>query len=116
MPQSQDDSFWEVIESHRGQRFIRTMRRLPRAPRCAVCGAPYHGIGGRILRPFGFAPSRKNPRLCVRCFETVPGGGREMDVGVLFADVRDFTTLSERQRPDEVAAMLNRFYESAIEV
>jgi adenylate cyclase len=111
-----DDSFWHAIESHRGQRFIRTMRRLPKGPRCAVCGAPYHGIGGRIVRPFGFAPSRKNPRLCMRCFEEVPVGGREMDVGVLFADVRGFTTLSEQHRPDEVAALLNGFYETAIEV
>ena len=40
----------------------------------------------------------------------------EMDVGVLFADVRDFTTLSEHRSPKEVADLLNAFYESAIEV
>jgi adenylate cyclase len=111
-----DDSFWRAIETHRGQLFIRTMRRLPHGPRCAVCGAPYHGIGGRIVRPFGFAPSRKNPRLCMQCFEKVPEDGRPMDVGVLFADVRGFTALSEQRPPGEVAAMLNRFYEASVEV
>jgi adenylate cyclase len=116
MADTRDDSFWRALESHRGTMFLRTMRRLPHGPRCAVCGAPYHGIGGRIMRPFGFAPSRKNPRLCIRCFDEGPVGGREMDVGVLFADVRGFTALSETRAPKEIAALLNGFYETAIEV
>jgi len=111
-----DEVFWDMIENHRTQRAMRVMRRMPRGPRCAVCGAPFHGVGGRVVRPFGFAPSRKNPRLCVRCFDHVPESGRELDVGVLFADVRGFTKLSEQQRPDAVAAMLNGFYEAAIAV
>jgi adenylate cyclase len=105
-----------MIQTHRARHGMRMMRRLPRGPRCAVCGAPYHGIGGRIMRPFGFAPSRKNPRLCIRCFDEGPVGGREMDVGVLFADVRGFTALSETRAPKEIAALLNGFYETAIEV
>src|SRR3954469_23726271 len=116
MPASGDDEFWEMIETHRGRMFMRTVRRVPRGPRCAVCGAPYHGIGGRIGKPFGFAPSRKNPRLCIRCFDQTPVGGREMDVGVLFADVRGFTALSEKRAPNEVAALLNQFYEVAVDV
>ena len=64
----------------------------------------------------GFAPSRKNPRLCDRCFEKAPMGGVEMDVGILFADVRGFTALAERQAPDAVAALLNRFYSTAVDV
>jgi len=65
---------------------------------------------------FGFAPSRKNPRLCSQCFEKAPMGGVEMDVGILFADVRGFTSLAERQAPDAVATLLNRFYATAVEV
>jgi adenylate cyclase len=64
----------------------------------------------------GFAPSRKNPRLCSQCFEKAPLGGVEMDVGILFADVRDFTPLAEREGPDAVAALLNRFYGTAVDV
>jgi adenylate cyclase len=116
MAQTHDDTFWSAMQSHRGTVFIRTIRRLPRGPRCAVCGAPFHGVGGRLVRPFGFAPSRKNPRLCIRCFDVGPEGGREMDVGVLFADVRGFTALSEQRPPPEVAALLNGFYETAVEV
>jgi adenylate cyclase len=64
----------------------------------------------------GFAPSRKNPRLCSRCFELAPMGGQEMEVGVLFADIRGFTTLAEHEAPDRVARLLNRFYAGAVEV
>ena len=96
--------------------FVGLMRHLPSDPRCAVCRAPYGGVGGRIMGRLGFAPSRKNPRLCSQCFEKAPMGGVEMDVGILFADVRGFTALAERQAPDEVAALLNRFYATAVEV
>ena len=75
-------------------------RKLPHDPRCAICRAPYGGFGGRVMSRFGFAPSRKNPRLCSRCLEKAPMGGVEMDVGILFADVRGFTSLAERQAPD----------------
>jgi adenylate cyclase len=43
-------------------------------------------------------------------------GGVEMSVGILFADVRGFTSLAERQAPDAVATLLNRFYGVAVEV
>jgi adenylate cyclase len=111
-----DVAFFRALESHRGRSFLRVMRRLPSDPRCAVCGAPYGGIGGRIMGRLGFGPSRKNPRLCSTCFERAPMGGVEMEVGVLFADVRGFTALAERERPDAVAALLNRFYATAVEV
>ena len=64
----------------------------------------------------GFAPSRKNPRLCSECFEKAPMGGVEMEVGILFADVRGFTSLAERQTPDAVATLLNSFYATAVNV
>lgn len=64
----------------------------------------------------GFAPSRKNPRLCSKCFEEAPMGGVEMEVGILFADVRGFTSLAEHQSPDAVATLLNRFYAIAVDV
>lgn len=108
--------FLRSLESHRTRGFIRLMRRLPSDPRCAICRAPYGGIGGRVMGRFGFAPSRKNPRLCSQCFEKAPMGGVEMDVGILFADVRGFTSLAERQAPDTVATLLNRLYATAVDV
>jgi adenylate cyclase len=89
------------------------MRRLPAEPRCRLCHAPYGGIGGQIMRRFGFGPSRKNPTLCNTCFEKAPMGGVDMEIGVLFADVRGFTSLAERTPSAEVAQLLNRFYAAA---
>ena len=86
------------------------MRLIPTDPRCKVCNSPYRGIG-RLLKPFGFAPSRKNPNICQLCFEKAPLGGVEMEVGILFADVRGFTRLAETMPPEEVSRLLGRFYE-----
>ena len=96
--------------------FVRLMRRLPADPRCAICRAPYGGVGGRIMGRLGFAPSRKNPRICSECFEKAPMGGQEMDVGILFADVRGFTSLAERQTPDAWQLCRNRFYATAVDI
>jgi adenylate cyclase len=116
MSEAGDRAFFRSLETHRVRGFVRLMRHLPSDPRCAVCRAPYGGVGGRIMGRVGFAPSRKNPRLCSQCFEKAPMGGVEMEVGILFADVRGFTSLAERQAPDAVAALLNRFYATAVDV
>ena len=44
---------------------------------------------------------------------TLPPGGAEVDVAVLFADVRGSTSLAESMALREFAALLNRFYRSA---
>lgn len=113
---AEEAPFSRLLERHRTKAFVRVVHRVPSSPRCAICGAPYAGIGGRLLGPFGYAPSRKNPRMCARCFELAPIGGEEMEVGILFADIRGFTALAETQAPDEVAAHLNRFYAMAVEI
>jgi adenylate cyclase len=116
MATSDEVDFHRLLESHRTRLFVRLMHRMPHAPRCAVCRAPFEGIGGRVMGAVGFSPSRKNPRLCSRCFELAPMGGQEMEVGILFADIRGFTMLAEHQAPDQVAGLLNRFYAGAVEV
>ena len=108
-----DVDFFKLMERHLPRAFMRVMRHLPSDPRCRLCRAPYGGIGGRVMRRFGYGPSRKNPGLCNTCFEMAPMGGVEMEIGVLFADVRGFTAMSRDMAPDEVAALLAPFYASA---
>jgi adenylate cyclase len=106
-----DVAFFDArMDSHLPRAFARVMRRLPSDPRCRLCNAPFGGPGGRIMRRAGFGPSRKNPTLCNTCFEKAPMGGVEMEIGVLFADVRGFTALAGPMAPDDVADLLNRFY------
>lgn len=42
--------------------------------------------------------------------------GRTRDITVLFSDIRGFTTLSETRPPQEVVALLNRYFERQVEV
>jgi adenylate cyclase len=94
----------------------RVFRRLPRDPRCKLCQNPFGGIGGRLSAVIGRKPSRKNPNLCQYCFDHLPPGGIEMDVGVVFADVRGSTMIGERSSASEFAERLNRFYATATDV
>ena len=91
----------------------RMFRYLPSAPRCKVCNNPFGGPAGRLLAVAGFSPSRKNPNLCSRCCDSLPAGGAEVDVAVLFADVRCSTALGQRGAAADFAALLNRFYIAA---
>ena len=114
--EQQAQEFMDLMGNHTPRAFASIMRRLPSEPRCKLCRAPYGGVGGRMMRRFGFGPSRKNPQLCNTCFEKAPMGGVEMPVGVLFADVRGFTADSEDAAPADVATLLNRFYEASTHV
>ncbi len=88
----------------------RVFRYLPSEPRCKVCNNPFGGVAGRVLAAAGFNPSRKNPNLCTRCCDALPAGGAEVDIAVLFADVRGSTALAERASAADFAGLLNRFY------
>ena len=94
----------------------RVFRRLPRDPRCKLCQNPFAGPGGRLMGLVGRKPSRKNPNLCQYCFDHLPAGGIELDIGVLFADVRGSTTMGEAITATEFAGRLNRFYGTATDV
>ena len=91
----------------------RLFRYLPSEPRCKVCSNPFGGLAGRVLAGAGFTPSRKNPNLCSRCCDALPAGGAEVDVAVLFADVRGSTALAQRAVARDFAALLNKFYVAA---
>src|SRR5262249_54528572 len=94
----------------------RLFRFLPSAPRCKVCHNPFGGFGGKLVGLFGFTRSRKNPNLCARCCDALPPGGAELDIAVLFADVRGSTAMGEKLEPRTYAQSLNRFYRVATEV
>jgi adenylate cyclase len=64
---TEDPEFWRkvLVEGEKPVRFMRSvMRRLPSAPRCKFCFAPFASIGGRMMGLVGFGPSRKNPAFC----------------------------------------------------
>lgn len=113
------ESEWHTIltEGHRALLLSRRFwRHVPSAPRCKVCANPFGGIGGRVAGMAGWKPSRKNPNLCGRCCDSMPPGGAEVDVAVLFADIRGSTALGEHAQTSDYAELLNRFYATATDV
>ncbi len=92
--------------------------RIPSAPRCKVCAAPFTGLGGAVLSHFGHSPWTKNPKYCVGCFGMLRShhGGAEIECTLLFADVRGSTGLAERLAPREFHQLMGRFYDTGARV
>lgn len=113
-----ESSYWRKLltEGHGQLRMShRLFRLMPTGPRCKMCHNPFGGLGGKVFALFGFRRSRKNPNLCSFCCDSLPPGGANVDVAVLFADVRGSTSLGEELQPDVFAARLNQFYRVATE-
>jgi adenylate cyclase len=88
-------------------------RILPHDPRCKLCNAPFHGIGGMVVGAlYGRKQSGLNPRFCNVCEEFAKKfpGGAEVEMSMLFADVRGSTALSEQMTSIEFSKLINRFY------
>jgi adenylate cyclase len=88
-------------------------RILPHDPRCKLCNAPFHGIGGMVVGAlYGRRQSSLNPGFCNVCegFAKKFPGGAEVEMSMLFADVRGSTSLSEQMTPIEFQKLINRFY------
>jgi adenylate cyclase len=88
-------------------------RALPSDPRCQICYIPFEGIGGFISRRLlNVKPSVLNPHMCDECerfAERFPGGA-EVEVTVLFADIRGSTPLAERMETRDFSKLIHRFY------
>ena len=80
--------------------------KLPIALR-TVAAVPYRAVGIR--------QSRLNPNVCTICetmFERVMKARQvELDATILFADLRDYTTLSQSQSSGAIAKLLDAFYD-----
>jgi adenylate cyclase len=107
---------WHMHESGFGRGFGWFLRMLPSSPRCSVCAAPFAGAGRLVAGPLGYRPSRKNPEICGMCVEFSPPGGMKMQTGVLFADLRGFTSGAAGADPEDVSRLLRRFYRCAEDV
>ena len=96
----------------------RIYARLPSAPRCKLCAAPFEGPGGLVMPLMGHPRWAKNPKYCAGCFRALRErhGGAEIECSLLFADVRGSTQLAERMQPREFTRLMGRFYDTASEV
>jgi adenylate cyclase len=105
-------------------------RFVPSSPRCKLCAAPFRGPGGAVFRRYGYGPWEKNPNICGRCFKGLsmhvlncPGsdedgtvGGAEVELTMLFADVRGSSELARRISTREFTGLMQRFYATSRKV
>lgn len=96
-------------------RWRRIAKHIPTEPRCKMCATPFGGPGGVLARLIGHAPMPRNPLLCKACSSTLVKhpGGAQIDVSVLFADVRGSTRLAEDRSAVEFRNLLQGFYATA---
>lgn len=117
---SAGDEHWHQFltsgTNDREKRARRLFRQLPDSPRCKACSAPFGGIGAPLLKLLlGRYQSAMDPRYCDHCTDFVREypGGAEIEISMLFADVRGSTALAENRSPAEFSSLINRFYEAA---
>ncbi|MDP3727698.1 MAG: adenylate/guanylate cyclase domain-containing protein [bacterium] len=103
----------EYAPLRRGRRFFKL---LPSHPRCRFCNAPFGAPGRLISSLLGKRPSRKNPNFCDICSLAMPIGGAEIELSMLFADIRGSTALAENISPLEFSRILNNFYGVATDI
>ena len=88
---------------------------LPANPRCKMCNAPFKGVGGIFMRVLGRRQSTKNPRYCEPCaFQET--GGAEVEISMLFADIRGSTSIAEKMSAAEFSKLIGSFFETATNV
>jgi adenylate cyclase len=106
------------------------LRFFPSAPRCKLCRAPFGKPGALVFRRFGFAPWDKNPNICGRCFKSISTqaracpspleddrvAGAEVELSMLFADVRGSSKIARQMATLEFTRLMNRFYRVSSDV
>lgn len=115
-PQERDlEARWRriLLDPSARRRRRRLHARIPSAPRCKMCNAPFAGIGGRLMPHFGHGRWPKNPKYCAGCFAMLRAnhGGAEIECSLLFADVRGSTPLAEQMSPRDFNRLMGRFYD-----
>jgi adenylate cyclase len=70
------------------------------------------------MRLLGQYPSRLTPHLCTRCQGVASQhlGGAEVELTMLFADIRGSTSLAEKMSPSEFGQLISRFFAVASEI
>jgi adenylate cyclase len=113
-----EEMWGRMLTGNFPQGLRRMMGVLPSPPRCKLCNAPFRGPGGFLMRAIGRGPSPLNRRLCRFCIRAVHKhpGGAEVEISVLFADVRGSTAIAERMLPQEFSRLMARFYGVAARV
>jgi adenylate cyclase len=101
----------------RGRQMFKLLSLTARE-RCRLCNAGFDGFSAPLMRAMGRGPWLRNPHFCVKCEVVLAEepGGAEIDIAMLYADVRGSTEMAARIGPTAFAAMMQRFFRAATKV
>jgi adenylate cyclase len=107
----------EHPELKRGRKLFRLMSPTAHE-RCRLCYAGFDGFSAPVMRAIGRGQWLRNPHFCEKCESVLAEqrGGAEIEIAMLYADVRGSTQLAAGMRPTEFAALMQRFFRAAIKV
>jgi adenylate cyclase len=107
----------EHPELRRGRKLFRLMSPTARE-RCRLCYAGFDGFSAPVMRAIGRGQWLRNPHFCEKCESVLAQerGGAEIEIAMLYADVRGSTQLAAGMRPTEFAALMQRFFQAAIKI
>lgn len=117
------NAFWQQMLTgehpslRRGRKMMRVLSPTA-SDRCRLCCVGFDGFTAPALRLAGFRPWRRNPHFCEQCEAVLAKerGGAEIEIAMLYADVRGSTQLAAAMGPTEFAALMQRFFQLAMKV
>src|SRR5215210_2529569 len=100
MPEMTPDERWRSALSGVPMVYVAARRmwsHMPGSPRCKNCTAAFGGPASVLARVMAFKQWERNPTFCSRCLPKIEDrgvGGAEIELSMLFADVRGSTPLA----------------------
>jgi adenylate cyclase len=113
---------WQALLSgndprlRRGRRMFRLMSPTA-TDRCRLCCAGFDGFSAPLMRAMGRRPWLRNPHYCAKCESVMAEerGGAEIEIAMLFADVRGSTAMAAQLGSMAFAALMQRFLRVAMQ-
>jgi adenylate cyclase len=119
----QSNPLWRAVFSGEdarlrwGRQMFRVMSPTARE-RCRLCYAGFDGFSAPLMRAMGRSPWLRNPHYCQKCESVLAEqrGGAEIEIAILYADVRGSTELAARVGPTAFADLMQRFFQVAVKI
>jgi len=127
LEKSDQDNFVENVwhdlltqgESNIERRYRRFFRMFHAQTKCKWCDIPFdHPVSPLIQFIFRKKPSAFNPRFCNVCddFAIKFQGGAEVELSMVFADIRGSTALAEGMNATEFKKLIDRYYQVSTKI
>ena len=106
-------------EAEEEKRLRKIFRMFPAKTKCKWCDLPFdHPASSLIHFIFKKKPSAFNPRFCNVCDEFAVKflGGAEIELSMLFADIRGSTAMAEKMSATEFKYLIDRFFKVSTKI